>query len=110
MVNPSIPTVSMKGLGTDAYSTANSTILKQNIEAALKEGIQSLFMFGDGEFSDDMANNFAKAISGPLSKAIDDYVANMIKSQNIIITPAALISPVGPVTGAMTTMTDIQIM
>ncbi len=110
MVTPSIPTAPMKGLGTDAYSAANSTILKQNVEAALKEGIQSLFMFGDGEFGDDMANNFAKAISGPLCDAIDDYVTNMIKSQNIIITPAALVSPVGPVTGAMTTMTDIQIM
>lgn len=110
MVIPQIPTAPMKGLGIDTYSAANSNILKQNIEAALKEGIQSLFMFGDGEFGDDMANNFAKAISGPLCNAIDDYVVNMIKSQNVIITPAALISPVGPVTGVMTTMTDIQIM
>ena len=110
MVTPTIPTVSTKGLGTQAYSAANSTILKQNIEMALKEGLQSLFMFGDGEFGEDMANNFAKSIAEPLSKTIDDYVSNMIKSQNIIITPATLISPVGPVTGAMTTMTDIQIM
>lgn len=110
MVTSSIRTSSMKGLGTDTYSSANSTIFKQNVEAILKEGVQSLFMFGDGEFGDDMANNFAKAISGPLCDAIDDYVANMIKSQNIIITPAALVSPVGPVTGSMTTTTDIQIM
>lgn len=110
MVNPTIPTTPTKGLGTQTYSSANSTILKQNIESALKEGIQSLFMFGDGEYGDDMANNFAKAVADPLCKAIDDYVVNMIKSQNIIITPATLISPVGPVTGTMTTMTDIQIM
>ena len=45
-----------------------------------------------------------------LADAIDGYVQNMIKSQSIIITPAALVSPVGPVTGAMSTMTDIQIM
>lgn len=103
------PTSSIKGGSTEIFSTANKFIFEKNIENILKEGIKSTFLFGDGEYQDDMANNFAKTIAPSLSKAIDDYIQNMIKSQNIVITPASLISPVGPVTGVMTTMTDIQI-
>lgn len=103
-------TIPMKGVGLTSYSQSNSKFLEMNIENIMKEGFKATYMNEGGEFADDMANNFAKAIAKPLSKAIDDYVQNMIKSQNILITPAALISPVGPVTGAMTTMTDITIM
>lgn len=85
-----------------------------NIENIMREGFKSTYMNEGGEFADDMANNFAKSIAKPLSKAIDDYVQNMIKSQNILITPATLFAQVGlapvPVTGAMTSMTDINIM
>jgi hypothetical protein len=104
------PNTSMKGTGLDAYGGSNTQILKQNLESILKEGYLSTFMFGDGEYGEDMANNFAKTIADPLSKAIESYVANMIKSQNILITPAALVSPVGPVSGTMSTMVDITIM
>lgn len=107
MVN--VPNVAVKGLGVNVYSNTNRLILEENIENILKEGYQSTFMFGEGEYENDMAENFAKTIAGPLSKAIDSYVKNMIKSQNIIITPATLISPVGPVTGVMTSATDIKI-
>lgn len=104
------PTVSAKGASVSTFSSSNKKIFEQNLEGILKEGMMATFLFGDGEYADDLASEFAKTIAPNLASAIDDYIQNMIKSQSIIITPAALVSPVGPVTGAMSTMTDIQIM
>ena len=104
-----IPTVSVKSQGASLFSEQNKKILETNIENALKEGFKSTFLFGDSEYAEDVANNFAKTAAPSISNAIDDYIKNMILSQNILITPTALISPVGPVSGAMSTMTDIQI-
>lgn len=104
------PTASIKGGSVSAFSGSNKTILEKNLEDILKEGIKSTFLFGDSDYQDDLANNFAKTMAPALADAIDGYIQNMIKSQSIIITPAALVSPVGPVTGVMSTMTDIQIM
>ena len=103
------PTVSIKGGSVSVFSKSNKIIFEKNLEDVLKEGIKSTFLFGDSEYQDDLANNFAKTMAPALADTIDSYIQNMIKSQSIIITPAALISPVGPVTGAMTTLTDIQI-
>lgn len=104
-----VPTVAVKSQGASTFSETNKKILETNIENALKEGFKSTFLFGDSEYADDVASNFAKTAAPSISKAIDDYVKNMILSQNILITPATLISPAGPVSGAMSTMTDIQI-
>ena len=103
-------TTSAKGASVSTFSSSNKQILEQNLKAIFKEGLSATFLFGESDFQDEIAEEFAKVIAPNLASAIDDYIQNMIKSQSIIITPTSLVSPVGPVTGAMSTITDIQIM
>lgn len=107
------PTIPVKSSSVTTFSASNIKTLELNIENALKEGFKSTFLFGESEYADDIANNFARSIAPSLSKAIDDYVKNMILSQNINIIPATLFTQVGPapvpVTGTMSTFTDIMI-
>lgn len=51
------------------------------------------------------AKGMASVLAQPLTDAIDAYV----KEIGIMITPTALVSPVGPVTGAISP-TDVQIL
>lgn len=103
---PNTPT---KGIGLTPFSLANKQILEQNIKDALKSGFLATFMFDAGSDGEEMAQTFADCCGPILTDAIDSYVINAIKSQQILITPASLVSPVGPVTGSMSTLTDIQV-
>jgi len=97
--------------------------LKLDIEMALKDdkvakvfekALLSTFPdISDENGANDTAQAFGKlcakgmatALAQPLTDAIDAYV----KEIGILATPTALVSPVGPVSGAMP-MTDFQIM
>lgn len=104
-----VPNTPTKGLGLSAFSTINKSILEQNIKNALKKGLESTFVFAAGSDGEEIAQMFADVCGPALTNAIDSYIQAAIKSQMIMITPAALMSPVGPCTGVMTSATDIQI-
>lgn len=105
----SIPNIPTKGLGLSTFSAANKTILEQNIKEALKKGFEATYLFDIGEDGEEIAQQFADVCGPALTTAIDNYIQAAIKSQSIMITPAALVSPAGPCTGVMSSMTDIQI-
>lgn len=94
-------------LGLSSYSGANKTLLKQDIEKALKDAFSATFFYDKGDDGDDIANAFAKTASGPLSDIIDAYVQNYIKSQMIQIVPkGTLMTVAGLVTGTASTLTS----
>ena len=97
----SIPT------GLSSFSSANKSILQQNLENVLTEAFKATFLFDAGDDGDDIAKSFGKAAAGPLSDVIDDYVVNYIKSQCIQLIPkGTLMSPTGPISGTASTLTS----
>ena len=94
-------------LGLSSYSGANKTLLKQDIEKALKDAFLATFFYGKGDDGDDIAESFAKTAAGPLSDIIDAYVQNYIKSQMIQLIPkGTLTTAAGPVMGTASTLTS----
>ena len=97
------------GLGLDT----GKQICKTKIEQALQSAFEATMVEAGGESASNpyiskMANEFAKAAAGDITDAIID----LIKSAKIggVHTPTALISPMGPVTGAITLLpTDFNL-
>lgn len=104
-----VPNIPTKGLGLNTFSSSNKEILELNIKEALKKGLKATYMYSGGDDGEEIAQMFADVCGPALTNAIDSYIQAAIKSQMIMITPAALMSPVGPCTGVMTSATDIQI-
>ena len=79
--------------------------LQIDISRALKDAMVATFIEGTQEsVADEIATKFADAAAGPIADAICEFV----KSADILGTiPVAgtLISPVGPVTGAVIPIT-----
>ena len=93
-------------LGLSSFSEANKTLLRQDLEKALKDAFLATFFYGKGDDGDDIAESFAKTAAGPLSDIIDTYVQNCIRSQMIQIVPKTLVAGPVPVTGSMSTLTS----
>lgn len=93
--------------GLASYSSANKTLLKQDLEKALTDAFKATFLFDAGEDGEDIAKSFGKSAAGPLSDIIDEYVQNYIKSQIVQLIPkGTLTTAAGPVMGTASTLTS----
>lgn len=108
-----IPYVPISGMGLQMFSMPNKLILKQRIEKTLKDAatqaFKSTYLYDNADDGNEIAEKFGEAMSKAadnIATAIDGYVRGCIKAQSIMIVPkGTLISPMGPVTGMLSTTT-----
>lgn len=85
-------------------STALPTLqteLQMAIMDAMKQGFRATFTYGPGEEGDEIATKFAQKVSTILSPKLAQAINNFVMQADITGSPLGLISPVGPVTGAV---------
>lgn len=68
---------------------------------ALYKGFKQTFTYGPGEEGDEIATKFAQKVSTVLSPKLAQAINNFVIQADITGSPLGLISPVGPVTGAV---------
>ena len=95
-------------LQSDVFNALRDDKVKKALALAFKSTFPDLT---DG--CDDIADQFgeiaAKGLSNALAQPLTDAIDAYVKEIDIIITPTALVCPVGPVSGAISP-SDVQIL
>lgn len=95
-------------LQLDIFNALRDDKVKKAFAVALKSTFPDIV---DG--CDDIADQFgeiaAKGLSSALAQPLTDAIDAYVKEIDLVITPTALISPVGPVSGVISP-TDVQVL
>ena len=68
---------------------------------ALYNGFKQTFTYGPGEVGEEIATKFANKVSTSAAPKIASAINNFVMQADITGSPLGLISPVGPVSGAV---------